>query len=74
MHRPEILVLLGKFVLMWAGHLWRISTAKHRIELNGDDFSPAHSAPYRAGLTLRQFAAAEVSQVLREEVIEPATT
>lgn len=48
--------------------------SRHQIDLPNDEVRPIHFAPYPAGCTARQFAAAEINGMLAEEVIKPAST
>lgn len=48
--------------------------AKNRFGLLNDKIRTVHSAPYWAGPTTMQLAAAEIIEMITENVIEPATT
>lgn len=48
-HKVAFLQLLTEFENMWEGHLGRIKTARHQIELADSDIRPVYSAPYRVG-------------------------
>lgn len=63
-HWVEFLKLLEEFEDKCEGYLETIITAKHRIKLVQTVVRPVHSAPYRAGARVRQFAATELERVL----------
>lgn len=65
-HSDEFLRLPSEFENMWDGHLGRIKTTKHRIELSSTGVHPVHRAPYHEGLISRQFTAKEVQKMLQE--------
>lgn len=59
---------------MWDGHLGGIKTSGHKIELTSEDVLPVSSASYRAAPTARNFATDNIDRMLKEDIIEPATT
>lgn len=65
-HRGDIIYILSQFEHMWDGHLGRITTAKHRIELLEPTTRSVHSAPYRASSKTREFEKLEIEQKLAE--------
>lgn len=73
-YRQQLIDMLSEFESMWDGHLGRISTAKHRIELSDPNTAPVLSAPPHDGPKTREFERIEVDKMLAENVIEPAQT
>ena len=71
--RQRMLAMFTRHQSMWDGHLGTFTATSHRIELV-PDARPVHCHPYRAGPRARQAETAEVEKMLREGVIEPATT
>lgn len=66
--------MLEEFESMSHEHLGRISVSKLQIDHPNDEVWSISSVLYQAKPTARQFAAAEISQMFTENVIEPATT
>lgn len=56
------------------GHLGCIIRAERSIEPFQPDIAPVHSAPYHTGPKAREFEAAEINEMLAENVIGPAQT
>lgn len=73
-YQNEFFYMLPEFRDLWDGHLGRINTLKHRIELTLSDIWPIHSATYRGGLPGRKFEGEEIEEMLRMHVIIPAQT
>lgn len=73
-HGQKFLKLQEAFEDMWDGHLGRTTTAKHRIGLADNDVRSVQRSTYRVSLKARQFAATKTDRMLREQIIEPATT
>lgn len=73
-NRHAFFEMLEEFKSLWNGYLGRIYESNHRIDLLNDNVRPVHSAPNLAGPTERQFAAANINQMLAKKVIESATT
>ena len=71
--QKEIVKMLEKHASMWSGHLGEISATEHRIELKPDT-KPVRQAPYRAGHKNREIITAQVQEMLKAGVIEPAQT
>lgn len=66
--------MLSQFQHLWDGHLGRIATAKHRIELIDPTTLPVHSVPYRACPKTREFEKLEVAKMLNDNIIETPQT
>jgi hypothetical protein len=58
---------------MWDGPLGRVNATTHLIDLV-PGAKPVHSQPYRAGPCARGAESAEVQRMLKEGVIEPASS
>jgi hypothetical protein len=69
----EILGILQKYRSMWNGRLGQVHSTAHRIDLITEQ-KPVHCQPYRAGPESRALESAEIQQMLKAEVIEPATS
>lgn len=66
--------LLEKLEEIRHGHLGRIATEKHCIELADENVRPIHGAANRAGAKAKHFDATEIDRTLQNDVIQPATT
>lgn len=58
----------------WDWHLGKIATGKHRIAFVLLNATLIYSAPYQAGSNQRESECAEVSQMKKGGVAEPAIT
>lgn len=56
---------------MLDGHLVRIGTGKHRIELIDTNTSPVHSDLYRVGPKNREFGKIQIDKLRAENIIGP---
>lgn len=63
-----------EFQSMWDGHLERVNTAKHRIELRPENTQPIYCTPLWAGQKAREFEKTEIEEMLPKKVIEPTQT
>lgn len=70
-HRQALLEMLEEFESLWYRRLRLINIVRHQIELLNDEIRLVHSALYRAGPTARKFAAAEIDQMITQNVNEP---
>lgn len=70
----RFLNLLKEFQFTWDGHLGERSTAKHRIELKGENTDSIHSAPYRAKPKFKKFRKIKIDAMLLQRVTERAQT
>ena len=73
-YRDEFISMLEKYESMWDGHIGQITVAKHRIDLVDEGMRPIHAHPYRAGPKRRELEKAELDNMLKEGIAEPATT
>lgn len=71
-YHEQVLEMESGFKITLDGHLGRISTAKHRIELTAQYITPVHSALYRAGPKKQVFKKADTNEVLADDVIKTA--
>jgi hypothetical protein len=65
--------VLGFHRSMWDGRLGHVHSATHRIHLV-PGAKPVHAQTYRAGPRARENEASEVQRMLKEGVIEPASS
>jgi Reverse transcriptase (RNA-dependent DNA polymerase) len=68
-----VLGMLERHRSMWDGRLGQVHAATHRIDLI-PTVKPVHAQPYRAGPRARAAESAEIQRMLKEGVIEPATS
>jgi hypothetical protein len=71
--RSKVFDVLGCHRSMWDGRLGHVHSATHRIHLV-PGAKPVHAQPYRAGPRARENEASEVQRMLKEGVIEPASS
>ena len=64
---------LRPFSDMWSGKLGKIKLTKHRIELK-EGAQPFRCQPYRAGPAMREIENQQVTEMLRDGVIEPSNS
>lgn len=72
--RPALLNMLNESLSSWNELVWRVNVAEHRNDLLNDKVRPVSFTLYRAGLTVRQLSAAEISLAITKKFIEPETT
>lgn len=63
-HRDAFLQLLSEVDDMGDGHLGRVKTAKHRIDMISKYIRLFHSTPYHAGPKTRQSTAEKIEKLL----------
>jgi Reverse transcriptase (RNA-dependent DNA polymerase) len=71
--RTKVFELLKKHRTMWDGHLGKVQSTSHRIELI-PGAKPVHAQPYRAGVRAREAESSEIQRMLKAGVIEPSTS
>jgi Reverse transcriptase (RNA-dependent DNA polymerase) len=71
--QSQVLGMLERHRSMWDGRLGQVHAATHRIDLI-PTVKPVHAQPYRAGPRARAAESAEIQRMLKEGVIEPATS
>lgn len=71
--QDRVRTMLREFEGMWQGQLGNVSVTEHRIDLE-PDARPVRLPPHRAGHKAREVEKAEVDEMLRLDVIEPAAT
>ncbi len=65
--------MLHEFEDMWQGQLGTVKVTEHRIELEPGS-RPVRLPPHRSGHKAREVEKTEVEEMLRLDVIEPAST
>lgn len=70
----EFIASLSELESMEDGHLGRVRTSQHGIELTLEDKWPIHSAPNRAGCKACHLKQNEFAKMQEPEVFEPAQT
>lgn len=72
--RGRFIPMLSQFGTLRDVHLGSIKAGQHRIELHKTESQPIPSAPYLAGLKVREFETGEIDQMLSVNFIESAQT
>lgn len=73
-YKEEFIYVLTPYQSMWDRHLGRISTIKHRVDLESPIIRPMDLVPYRIESKARDFKRSEIETMLVMNIIEPAKT